>query len=325
MKRKTLHQHAEEYLTMRSALGYRVYSDQSLLRGFSSFAEQQGSPDPISAELVLSWVCRSPAVGAATRANRLSKLRGFLRYLRAFYPETEVPEQGLIANGRRPSPYIYSEEELAKLLAATQLITVRGFARRSSRSKPLRPYTYETLIGLLASTGLRVGEAIRLDIDDFRLRDDPPNLLVRQTKFRKDRVVPLHPSVAEMLHRYLHLRRELGYHDGTSAFFVSERGRRLKHRTISITWGILLRRAGIGPTADGRRPTVHALRHTFAVRRLVTWQQQRVNVTAMVPHLSVYMGHSSPENTYWYLTATPELLSLAAETFQLFTGGGDIR
>jgi integrase len=189
----------------------------------------------------------------------------------------------------------------------------------------LRPHTYGTLIGLLASTGLRIGETIRLDREDVRLEEVPPHILVRETKFRKTRIVPVHPSVATKLHHYLDQRREFGYGGFTPAFFVSERGMRLSYHAILETWNILLESAGIHPTADGRRPTIHALRHSFAVGRLLEWQRNGADITANLPHLSVYLGHTEPKNTYWYLTATPELLGAAAVVFERYAGEGDIR
>ncbi len=313
----------EDYLALRSALGYRVNSaDRSLLQGFAALVEQHGRP--ITAEMALNWACGSKAIKATTRLYRLSRLRGFLIYLRAFWAETEVPSCTLVAKADRPHPYIYSEDELAALMRATRLIKGRDFVHRTHADQPLRPYTHETLIGLLAATGLRVSEALRLDLDDVRLQDAPPHLLVRQTKFRKSRIVPVHPSVAEMLHRYLQQRRKLGYDGLTPGFFVSERAERLNYRSFSRSWRALLRKTGIGPTADGRRPTLHAIRHSFAVRRLVDWHRRGLNVTAMIPHLSVYLGHAGPHNTYWYLTATPELLGLAAESFERYATAEEV-
>lgn len=318
----TIQQHVEGYLALRSALGYRVNGqDRSLLQGFARLAEQYGSP--ITAEMVLNWTCGSETVGAATRAYRLSRLRGFLVYLRAFRPEIEIPGRGLLARGHRPKPYIYSEQELAALMGAPQLITGHDFPRRAHANQPLRPHTQETLIGLLASTGLRVSEALRLDLDDVRLHDTPPYLLIRRTKFRKSRLVPVHPSVAEMLQRYLQRRRELGYDGLTPAFFVSEAGGRLTYRSFLRSWRALLRVADVRSTVDGRRPTIHAIRHTFAVRCLMDWQRNGLNVTALMPHLSVYLGHVQPQGTYWYLTATPELLDLAAKSFERYATAGD--
>jgi len=317
-----LDQRVKDYLALRTTMGYRVNSeDRSLLEGFA--ASVQPHTHQITTEMALRWACGSPTFAAATRAWRLSRLRGFLTYLRTFWPEIEVPGRGLLAKVHRQTPYIYSEQEIVKLLQATQGIKARGPASFTPLARTWRALTCETLFGLLASTGLRVGEAIRLDLNDVQLHEAPPCLVVRETKFRKTRLVPIHPSVADRLQRYVQQRRELGDDGLTHAFFVSERGDRLRHGWISRAWRSLLRSAGVTPTRDGRRPTIHALRHTFAVRRLLEWQRLGMNVTAMIPHLSIYMGHAAPQNTYWYLTATPELFDLAGQSFERFTAGGE--
>ena len=241
------------------------------------------------------------------------------------WPKTQVPGPGLLASVPRRAPYIYSEADLAQLLNASQLLGKRGLVRRCLPGKLLRPHTYGTLIGLLASTGLRIGETIRLDRDDVRLAEIPPHILVRETKFRKTRIVPVHASVVTMLQRYLAQRHEFGYDDSTPAFFVSEKRTRLSYPAISGTWKLLLGSAGIHPTADGRRPTIHALRHSFAVGRLLQWQRDGVDIRASLPNLSVYLGHTEPKNTYWYLTATPELLGAAVVAFERYAGEGDVR
>lgn len=324
MKTATLAELVDGYLTMRVALGYRVNSsDRSMLHGFASLAEQRRQP--ITAEMAVTWACSSPRHGATTRSYRLCRLRGFLKYLQAFRPDTEVPGSSLLAAGRRPMPYIYTEQEIGKLLRAATTLKRPGFVRRADPAKLLLPHTYQTLIGLLACTGLRVGEALRLDLHDVQLHEKTPRLLVRNTKFGKSRLVPLHDSVAERLERYRHQRRDLGYDDLTPAFFVSEQGRRLKYGSVNRTWHVLLRRTELTPTADGRRPTLHAARHSFAVRRLVEWHRRGLDVSAMMPHLSVYMGHAEPASTYWYLSATPELLELAAGRFEQYVAKGGAR
>jgi integrase len=155
--------------------------------------------------------------------------------------------------------------------------------------------------------------------------EQPPLILVRETKFGKTRVVPVHSTTAVMLREYATKKRKLGYDGFTDAFFVSERGRRLHYNTVGSTFRSLVRRAGIQRTLGGRRPTLHSCRHTFAVRRLVAWHHEGVNVKSMLPHLSVYMGHTDPKNTYWYLSATPELLSVVAQSFESYANQGNAR
>jgi integrase len=189
----------------------------------------------------------------------------------------------------------------------------------------LRPHTLSTLLGLLASTGLRIGEAIRLQIAHVHLDLDPPQLHVLETKFHKSRLVPLHPSTAERLRHYQAQRAHLHYDGLSDAFFVSERGQPVQHRALHDWFARLCRRVAITPTHGGRAPCLSSLRHTFAVTRMQRWYQQGLDVQALLPHLSVYLGHVHPQESYWYLTAVPELLSAAAHRFETFAHTGGTR
>jgi len=241
--------------------------------------------------------------------------RGFLTYLRATIPETEVPGHALVASFRRPRPYLFTPDQISALMQDAQKGGPRG---------ALRPHTFSTLIGLLASTGLRVGEARRLMVTDVWLDNDPPCLHIRDTKFHKSRLVPLHPSTAEHLRHYTRLRTALHYDGLSDVFFVSEQGGQLGRSTLWHWFNARCRALGMGPTAEGRRPSLSALRHSFAVQRMRLWYEEGVDVQARLPHLSVYMGHVRPQESYWYLSATPELLTAAAERFRCYTVGGGI-
>ena len=185
----------------------------------------------------------------------------------------------------------------------------------------LRPHTVATVIGLLASCGLRAGEAIRLDIDDVDLVSDLPCLQIRRTKFRKSRLVPLHPTTAAALRAYAEQRRVLGYDGLSSAFFVSERGARLHYRVLARTFVQLARRLGLRGPVGTRGVSLHRLCHSFGVSRLAAWAQQGVVVRDQLPALAVYPGHVNPQNTYRYLTATPPVLEPAAARFEAFVDG----
>lgn len=240
-------------------------------------------------------------------------MRGFLAHLRATVPETEVPGFGLIAGPRRPQPYLFTPEQLEALLQAAARLGPRG---------SLRPHTYRTLIGVLASTGLRIGEAIRLTIGDVQLKLDPPRLQIRHTKFNKSRLVPIHPTTAAALRHYAERRRRLGYDGLSEAFFVSEQGTYLVRGIVWVAFRRLTRRLGLWPSDEGRRgPTLHSLRHRFAVNRLVSWHRAKLDVKALAPHLSIYRGHVHPQESYWYFTATPELLGAAADRFERYANG----
>jgi integrase/recombinase XerD len=307
------------YVGLRQALGYVVTSEEKLLKDFVRFVAEQGGTGPIRAQMALDWACTpSPRRGPAGQASRLKVVRRFLAHLRAAIPETEVPGPGMLAKIRRPKPYIYSRWEIERLLEAASHLRPKD---------SLRPHTYTTIIGLIASTGLRVGEAIRLTLNDLHLDADPPYLEVLQTKFRKSRLVPVHPSTADKLRLYLAARERLHYDGLTDAFFVSEQGTFLHYNAVWDTFAILTQIIGIRDDSHREeRPCIHSLRHTFAVRRMLDWYRSGLKVKDLLPSLSVYMGHVQPAHTYWYLTATPELLAAAGERFRNFTHqeGGDL-
>ena len=185
----------------------------------------------------------------------------------------------------------------------------------------LRPHTVATVIGLLASCGLRASEAIRLDVEHVDLGSALPGLEIHRTKFRKSRLVPLHPTAADALRTYARQRRSLGYDDLCRAFFVSERGTRLNYHVLARTFVQLARRLGLRGPVGTRGVSLHHLRHSFAVHRLAAWAQQEVTVRDQLPALAVYLGHLLPSNTYWYLTATPPVLEPAATRFEAFVDG----
>jgi integrase/recombinase XerD len=309
--------HLVAYLSLREALGFQMHAEKRLLPEFVAYVNAQEHQRPIRAQMALEWACQaSPHRGPSGAARRLSMARGFLRYLQALVPETEVPVPGLLPTPRRPTPFLFTPTQITALLGAAHTSRPRG---------SLRPHTLSTLLGVLASTGLRVGEAIRLQIEHVHLDLEPPQLHVLETKFHKSRLVPLHPSTAERLRHYQAQRAHL-HDDGLSdAFFVSERGQPMQHRARHDWFARLCRRVAIMPTHGGRAPCLTSLRHTFAVTRMQRWYQQGLDVQALLPHLSVYLGHVHPQESYWYLTAVPELLSAAAHRFETFAHTGGTR
>jgi integrase len=302
------------YLSVREALGFQMRAEKIILPEFVAYMKAQPHSGPIRAQMALEWACQtSTQRGTSGAARRLSMARGFLRYLQASAPETEVPGPGLLPTSRRPKPFLFTPTQITALVEEAQASRPRG---------SLRPHTLATLLGLLASTGLRVGEARRLQIDHVHLALEPPQLHILETKFHKSRIVPLHPSTAERLRHYQAQRAHL-YYDGLSeAFFVSERGQHLQHRALQDWFARLCQRLAIAPTNGGRAPCLTSFRHTFAVTRMQHWYQQGLDVQALLPHLSVYLGHIHPQESYWYLTAVPELLSAAAHRFEIFAQVG---
>jgi integrase len=315
MSQPDLHLHLDSYLSVREALGFQMRAERTLLRGFVHFVENAQVSGPIRAQLAVDWACASSSKrGTSGASQRLSMVRGFLSYLRASLPETEVPGRDLVASARRSKPFLFSAEQLQALMRAAQEAGPQG---------ALRPYTLSTLIGLLASTGLRAGEAIRLTMADVELDCAPPFLHIRETKFHKSRLVPLHPSTADQLRFYISMRRDLRYDALSDVFFVSEKGQALSYQALAGWFTTLCQRMGIEPINGGRRPTLHALRHAFAIERIRRWYHEGVDVQALLPNLSVYLGHVRPQDSYWYLTATPELLTAAAARFQHYAVRGE--
>jgi integrase len=288
----------EEYLGVRRAVGFKLVRHGRLLADFVRFLAQQGI-DTVTIDAAMAWAAQPQDVSLVWIGERLGIVRGFARWLSAVEPATEVPPPGLVPVGpRRQTPYLFSQAEIAALLTA---------ARQDPH--PLRAATLETFIGLLAATGMRPSEAMNLDRHDL----DPTRGLVtvRATKFGKSRLVPLHPSTLDALDHYLAIRDQICPRPASLALLVWSSGNRLGHSTVQPAFRRLLGLAGI--TASGsRRPRLHALRHSFAVRTLLGWYQDGLDVQALLPALSTYMGHVDPSKTYWYLTGVPELLGLAA-------------
>ncbi len=309
-----LHARVEQYLALRHALGFALHAASRLLYTFINWLEVQNFTGTVSAQQAIDWACQPPygdRPGASAR--RLSAIRGFLIYLRAFEPTTEIPGQGLLDSPRRPPPHIYSEAEIKALFHVAQ-----GLRPQSG----LRPHTYTTLIGLLLSCGLRIGEAIKLRLTDVQLKTEPPRLHITRTKFGKSRMVPIHPSTAVALNTYSRIRARLGYDGFCETFFVSERLIPLNLTTVEKGYLSLTQRAGLRAPGSKTGPRLQDLRHTFVVKRLRKWYQEGVDVRDHLPELSVYVGHTRPEHTYWYLTATPELLGSAAERFATYVAAG---
>ena len=316
MRARELRIQLDQYLSARSALGIKDRGRKTLLRGFVRYLVKMKYDGTITSRLAIDWATTTPkarATGLAGPPRRLSAARGFLSYLRASSEDVEIPATGLLAAIKGRRPYLYTAEQIGNLLQAALALGPKG---------TLRPHTYQTLLGLMASTGIRVGEAIRLKSSDVELDATPALLQIRDSKFGKSRVVPLHPTAAAHLKKYAELRRRLGYGKRTDAFFVSERGGHVYYGCL-VQWFIrTTRRLGMYPPADRRTPTLHGLRHYFAIERLTLWCRQGVCIHDLAPQLSVYLGHVKPEQSYWYFTATPELLRAAGELFQSFANTG---
>jgi integrase/recombinase XerD len=295
-----IRQAIHDYLSVRRVLGYKLEDHGWLLADFASFMEAAGATT-ITVELALAWATLPEGVLPSWWAARLRVIRGFARHLKAFEPDTEIPPVGLLEDRtRRAVPYLYSEADMGVLMAAT-----------ASLRPALHAATYHTLIGLLAVTGMRLGEAIRLDRCD--LEREQGVLIIRASKFGKSREIPLHPSTLVALADY-EQRRDKSLPDPTTpALLVSTAGSRLTSQNVHYVFARLVRQAGLPSRSDRCRPRPHDLRHSLAVHTLLDWYRDGVDVDAHLPLLSTLLGHTKPANTYWYLSAVPELLALAAE------------
>jgi integrase len=292
-----LGRHLEDYLRLRRALGFKLEFPGLVLPGLISYLEEAGSAT-ITAELAISWAGLPRGVLPITWAHRLGAARGFARYLKTIDPATEIPPAGIWPSVTpRPQPYIWAEADIRRLLAAARELR-----------PPLRAATYEALLGLLAATGMRLGEAIGLDRADADL--DGGVLTIRDGKFGRSRLVPLHPTVTSALASYAARRDRLCPSPAATRFFVSTAGTALRTSGVDSAFAQLTTALGLRTPAC--RPRVHDLRHSFTVRQLLDWHRAGDDVNARMPVLSAYLGHVSPAGTYWYLTAVPELMELAA-------------
>lgn len=297
-----LGQALDEYLALRRALGFELRRTEWALRRFVEFAEREGARW-VTTDLALRWATLPAHVQGSERSVRLGVVRRFAEYLRATDPRTEVPPKDLLPSKiRRPQPYIYSDDELLRLIrAAWALPSPTG----------LRAWTYATLLGLLAVTGMRHGEALALDRGDIDL--DAGVLTVRRSKCRKARLVPVHATTCEQLERYARCRDRIHRTPRSDAFLVSERGLRLVQATVQHTFVVLSRQIGLRAPArsHGHGPRLHDLRHRLAVTTLMRWYRAGVAVDPKLPVLATYLGHTKVSDTYWYLSAVPELMRLA--------------
>ena len=300
-----LRQSIDAYLALRRAVGFQLKTEEHLLHDFARWASDRGETH-VRTQTATEWA--ATARSTWQRERRVRAVAGFARHARAEDPLHEVPP--IFVFGRRhvrPRPHIYSPDEIGRLLDA---------ASRLPAIWPLRPQVFPTLFGLLASTGLRVSEALALRFGDVT----SDGLVIRKAKFNKSRLVPLHETVASALGRYLELRRRAS--SVSDYVFVSPMGGRLPYKTVSQTFLRLMRQAGLrsGPGTPG--PRIHDLRHTFAVRALEACPHDGSPVGWRVRALSTYLGHGNIADTCWYLQATPDLLRGVADACERFLEGG---
>lgn len=301
----TLTERLDEYIMVRRSLGYDLSFAARVLRGFTRFANREGT-DHITVDLFLRWKKGFGRADNNTWSVRLGMVRGFAGWLQGLDPRTEVPPAGLIVGKlRRSRPYIYPETEVAKIVTAA--------AKLPSRYG-MRGWTYATLFGLIAVTGLRINEALALDERDVDLEDGV--ITVRRGKNGTARYVPLAPSTIAKLRAYrVERNRLLG--PTTRSFFRLDGGRRPTDCSARYNFALVSQKLGLRPSQPfckhGRGPRIHDLRHTFAVRAIIGWYRKGLDADREMIKLSTYLGHVKPEHTYWYIEAVPELLQLASK------------
>jgi integrase/recombinase XerD len=297
----TLRQAVQEYLSMRRDLGFKLQDAGKGLLDFVAFMQRRRA-SYITQALALAWAQLPVNVQPAHWAQRLCFLRGFARYRSATDPRTQIPPQGLLPfQPKRARPYLYSDDEIRRLLRAALDMPYRY------RSGELRPRVFHCLFGLLSVSGLRLGEARNLKLQDVDLK--AALLTVRGAKFGKDRLVPLHVSTCKVLADYIARRsRHWAERSASSYLFVSSRGNRLDGGDIHRTFYTLSRQIGLRGASDSHGPRLHDMRHRFATNTLVRWYSSDQDPERLLPILSAYLGHVHVEDTQWYLSGSPELM-----------------
>lgn len=297
------------YLQERRQLGFDLKSPGTELLRFARFADARGHRGPLTQALQLEWAQEHVRrTGVVTAARRLEIVRPFAAYYRQFEVDTVVPATGVLGRGhRRLTPHIYTDEEVRQLLEHAGQLTPQG---------GLRPLTYCTLFGLIAAAGLRVSEALKLQVADVDLLG--ATITVRQTKFHKSRCLPLHASVVQALSEYRRARDRCADLGGSAQFFVSHTGSALPVGTVQNVFNRMRARLKWHARGDHTNPRIQDLRHTFATRRLQRWRETGVSIDHAMFWLCTYLGHAKISDTYWYLTGVPELMDIVGAKFERF-------
>lgn len=294
-----LARHVDDYLRLRRSLGFKLEWPGQLLHQLLAYADAAGATT-LTADLMIEWARLPQGVQPLHWAHRLGAARSFALYLKTIDPATGVPpppRDVFGARQHRPTPYLWSERDIRRLLEACRRLR-----------PPMRAATYAALFGLIAVSGMRRGEAIGLGRDDVDL--DHAVLTIREAKFGRSRLVPLHPSATEALRSYARLRDQTYPVPRSNTFFVSSVGTALSPDPVNTTFVQIT--TALGLCTPTTRPRIHDLRHSFAVRTLIAWHRSGIDTESRLPLLSTYLGHVNPAGTYWYLSAAPELMELAA-------------
>ena len=302
---KSLQNAIEDYIALRRSLGFKLDDMAADLTKFASFLEQKAAPY-ITTALALEWAMQSTDHLPSHWARRLGFVRVFARHWSATDPRTEIPPAGLLPfRAQRARPYFYTEQEIQRLLAA---------AKSLSPASGLRPWTYHCLFGLLAVSGLRISEVIKLERQDVDFYQGV--LTIRQTKFNKNRLIPLHISTRDVLSEYAEHRDRLVPNPSSSCFLLNDCGRCLERSAVRRTFYDLSRQIGLRGPTDHTGPRIHDFRHRFALNTLIQWYRAGEDIERRLPVLSTFLGHAHVADTYWYLSIHPELMGLATSRLE---------
>lgn len=301
---KSLTASLEDYLVIRRALGYELKETERLLIHFIHFLAEKNEKH-ITIALALEWAMQAKNVTRAYWSRRLSVVRLFAQYYQTEDQKTQIPPSHLLSQQPcRSHPYIYSDEQICQLLTACQSLSSHG----------LRGHTYFTFFGLMAVTGCRISELLFLDQEDFNEVDGW--ITIRNSKFNKSRLLPLHPTTLIQLNKYIKIRDQVHPHPQTDAFFLSDQGTRITKWSVRYVFIQLSKQIGLRAISDSHGPRIHDIRHTFTVKSVLNWYRDDIDVNQKMPLLSTYLGHKKPSDTYWYLTGIPELLAQATSRLE---------
>jgi integrase/recombinase XerD len=307
---KTITGHVEDYLTLRRNLGFKLECTGYILRSFARYCDGRGEAY-ITTESALRWAVMPDNIQPAQRGVRFSMVRMLARYVSSMDPRTEIPPAGFLpAKKMRSVPAFYRDEQIVALVRSA--LDIR-------KTDPFKGVTCSTLIGLLAATGMRVSEALGLRCEDVDLKEGVLHLWT--TKGDRQRLVPVHPTVTHQLIRYLEIRNHRNPLPPVPNFFVTSRGTRLPYSTVNTWFLVIARRIGLRGAAPVRGIRLHDLRHHFAVKTLLSWYRQGEDAGIHLPRLATYLGHGHVRDTYWYLSAVPELLQFASRRWKSQEGG----
>ena len=307
---KTIATHVEEYLALRHALGFKLRVNGYLLRDFAKYCDSRKASH-VTTKLAVKWAVKPHNIRPVQRGVRLGMVRVFAKYLMGIDPRTEIPPYKLLPDGKQRSvPGFYQQEQVAALVHA---------AETRFKTDPFKCLTCATLFGLLAATGMRVSEALFMECGDVNLKEGLLTLSV--TKGARKRLVPLHNTVIRKLARYHAERTARHQSSPTARFFVTSEGNPLSYPTVNYWFLTVARRTGLRGPAPTRGLRLHDLRHYFAVHTLLRWYREDIDVGTHIRDLATYLGHCHVTDTYWYLSAVPELLQLAARRWHSSEGG----